>query len=161
VGFAESEPLPFTPAEVHHHISSSCNFPVHIHNFLESTGEKRVCTMQDFYPKLQEHLVGRLHHPEWSGDGNEFSDDERAKLYIANERMFLHKVMRVNYTSYDMRQGQDSINSRNHADIMTLSRNDPDHPFEYGRVIGIFHVDVGIHEPGASKPSVMKEVLWV
>jgi len=69
--------------------------------------------------------------------------------------------MRVNYTSYDVRQGQDSINSRNHADIMTLSRRDPDHPFEYGRVIGVFHVDVIHNKEGASKAPVSKEVLWV
>ena len=104
--------------------------------------------------------MGRLRHPEWSGDGEEFTPEERAKLYIMDERMYMHKVMRVNYTGYDMRQGQDSINSRNHANIMTLSREDTDHPFEYGRVIGIFHVDVGINE-GPSRASVSKEVLWV
>ena len=50
--------------------------------------------------------------------------------------------MRINYTTYDVHLGQDTINPRNHADIMTLSRHDDDHPFEYTRVIGIFHVDV-------------------
>ncbi|KJA12543.1 hypothetical protein HYPSUDRAFT_118832, partial [Hypholoma sublateritium FD-334 SS-4] len=50
-----------------------------------------------------------------------------------NERLYRHKVMRINYTTYDVRLGQDSVNARNHADIMVLSRIDEDHPFEYGR----------------------------
>ena len=62
---------------------------------------------------------------------------------------------------YDVRLGQDAINSRNHADIMTLSRHDDDHPFKYARVIGIFHVDVIHGVEGATQHPVSKEVLWV
>lgn len=71
--------------------------------------------------------------------------------------------MRINYTTYDVRLGQDSVNARNHADIMVLSRTDEDHPFEYGRIISIFHVDVIIktEEAGVSPIPVSKEVLWV
>jgi hypothetical protein len=37
IPFTLSEPLPYTPPEYHHHISQSRNFPIHIHNFLDST----------------------------------------------------------------------------------------------------------------------------
>ncbi|KAF8878136.1 hypothetical protein CPB84DRAFT_1661166, partial [Gymnopilus junonius] len=74
----------------------------------------------DFYPKLQEHILGCLLHLTWSGDGNEFSNKERSKLVILNNQMFHYKVMHINYTTYDVHCGQDSINSRNHADIMVL-----------------------------------------
>lgn len=73
-------------------------------------------------------------------------------------------MMRVNYTSYDVRQGQDSLNARNHADIMTLPRSDlegADHPFEYARIIGIFHVDVLLNIPGASTAPESYEVVWI
>ncbi|KAF8151063.1 hypothetical protein BJ912DRAFT_1071771 [Pholiota molesta] len=133
--FAQSEVLPHTPPEFHHHISMSRNFPVHIQNFLAATSNEDPA-IKDFYPKLQEHLLGRILHPTWSGDGNEFSEVERNRIFIVNERLYRHKVMRINYTTYDVRLGQDSINARNHADIMTLSRNDEDHPFEYGRIKG-------------------------
>jgi hypothetical protein len=101
-------------------------------------------------------------HPTWSADPNEHSAEERGKIFIVNNRLYRHKVMRINYTTYDVRLGQDSINSRNHADIMTLSQHDDDHPFEYARVIGIFHVDV-IHnvEGGVAQHPVSKELLWV
>lgn len=35
--FVQSESLPYTPPEYHHHISTSRNFPVHIQNLLDST----------------------------------------------------------------------------------------------------------------------------
>ncbi|KAF9472386.1 hypothetical protein BDN70DRAFT_900592 [Pholiota conissans] len=161
LGFADSEALPYTPPEFHHHVSTSRNFPVHIETFLASTS-KTDPAIKNFIPKLQEHLLGRTLHPTWSGDGNEFTDDERGKIFIVNMRMFHHKVMRINYTGYDVRLGQDSINSRNHADIMILSRNNDGHPFEYGRVISVFHVEV-IHNVEGAGPSipVSKEVLWV
>ena len=119
--------------------------------------------MKDFYPKLQDHLLARLEHPTWSGDGNEFSNEERFKLVILNNRLFRHKVMRVNYTTYDVRRGQDSLNSRNHADVMVLSRDETtsNHPFEYARIIGIFHVETLHNIPGASDIPTMQEVLWV
>ena len=69
--------------------------------------------------------------------------------------------MRINYTTYDVRLGQDAINSRNLADIMSLSRHVDEHPFEYARVIGIFHVDVIHSVEGATQHPVSKEVLWV
>jgi hypothetical protein len=101
-------------------------------------------------------------HPTWSADPNEYSVEEQGKICIVNNRLYRHKVMRINYTTYDVRLGQDSINSRNHADIMMLSRHDDNHAFEYARVIGIFHVDV-IHnvEGGVAQHPVSKELLWV
>ena len=107
--------------------------------------------------------MGRILHPTWSANYNEYSAEEHGKICIVNNRLYLHKVMRINYTTYDVRLGQDAINPRNHADIMTLSRHDDDddHPFEYARVIGIFHVDVIHGVEGATQHPVSKEVLWV
>jgi hypothetical protein len=100
-------------------------------------------------------------HPTWSANPSEYSAEEHRKICIVNSRLYMHKVMRINYTTYDVRLGQDAINPRNHADIMTLSRHDDDHPFEYARVIGIFHVDVIHNVEGATQNPVSKEVLWV
>ncbi|KAF9475264.1 hypothetical protein BDN70DRAFT_769086, partial [Pholiota conissans] len=101
MGFAESESLPYTPPEYHHHISTSRNFPVHIQNLLAATSDDDPA-IKDFYPKLQEHVLSRILHPTWSGDGNEFSDEERNKVFFVNERLYRHKVMRINYTTYDI-----------------------------------------------------------
>lgn len=122
---------------------------------------------QDFRPKLEEHVLARLHHPTWSGTGAEFSDEERHKVNFANERIYCHKVMRVNYTTYDVRRGQDSLSSRKRSDIMMLApekvNGEPSsHPFEYARIIGIFHVDVLHQVPGESKLTTTSiEIIWV
>ncbi|KAJ3512820.1 hypothetical protein NLJ89_g3299 [Agrocybe chaxingu] len=65
-------------------------------------------------------------------------------------------------SQYDVRRGQDSLSSRKRSDIMMLSRNPNDaHPFEYARILGIFHVDVVDHSPGSNEKPTSVEVLWV
>lgn len=63
-----------------------------------------------------------------------------------------------------MRRSQDSVNPRTHADIMVLSREDPNtgnsHPYWYARVVGIFHAQVCHAGPGSNQPKKM-EFLWV
>jgi hypothetical protein len=53
-------------------------------------------------------------------------------------------VLRINYTTYDLRREQDSLNPRTRADIMVLSHeaDDDRHPYWYARIIRIFHVDI-------------------
>ena len=50
---------------------------------------------------------------------------ELDNLRIRHNRLWLHKVLRVKYTSYDARRAQDSINPRTHPDIMMIAH--PDH----------------------------------
>lgn len=113
-------------------------------------------------PKLQEHLLSRLAHPEWSGDGNEFTPAQRHKLVLKNNRMYVHKILRLNYTTYDVRRGQDCLNPRTHSDIMYLApEGDTSHPFLYAQIIGIFHADVVNTAPGESPVPQVMEFLWV
>jgi hypothetical protein len=58
---------------------------------------------------------------EYDGDEVSFTPEERSTVTFVNNRIYKHKVMRVNYTTYDLRRAQDSLNSRTHADIMVLS----------------------------------------
>jgi hypothetical protein len=51
--------------------------------------------------------------------------------------------MRINYTTYDIRREQDSINPRTRSDVMLLNADEDDvHPYLYARVVGIFHAEV-------------------
>ncbi|KAJ6457005.1 hypothetical protein C8R47DRAFT_1248481 [Mycena vitilis] len=162
--FADSESLPYTPPEAHFHISLSRNFYCHLPSWLaDNEGDP---ALVDFLPKLKDHLLGRLLHPNWTATGQEFTHQEHAKLLIVSDRLYRHKVLRVNYTSYDVRRGQDSMNPRTHADILMLTPDDgtdnsDKHPFSYARVIGVFHVDVIHNIPGASNVAVSIPFLWV
>lgn len=62
-------------------------------------------------------------------------------LKLVNDRIYRHKVLRINYTTYNARRSQDSLNPCTHGDIMVLSRDDP-HPYWYARIVGIFHAMV-------------------
>ncbi|KAK7014596.1 hypothetical protein R3P38DRAFT_2456313, partial [Favolaschia claudopus] len=115
----------YTPPESHYHISSSRNFHFNLTHWLgEHQGDP---ALTDFRPKLQEQLeqlLARLWHPNWSGDGREFTAQERNNLLIVIDH---------------------SMNPRTHADIMTLAPDSDDtpddHPFCYARIIGVFHCD--------------------
>ncbi|KAJ7101338.1 hypothetical protein B0H15DRAFT_936529 [Mycena belliarum] len=155
--FTESESLPYTPPESR---NFHCNIPTWL---AENAGDPAIC---DFFPKLREHLLGRFLHPNWSGHAGEFTLAEQAKVLIVSNRLYRHKVMRVNYTSYDMHRGQDSVNPRTHADILMLAPenadgSDPEHPFTYARIIGVFHVDALHNIPGASQVPIPLSFLWV
>ena len=94
---------------------------------------------------------------------------DRAGVVIVNNRIYRHKVIRINYTTYDMRRAQDSLNPRTQGNIMVLA-NEPDngtdsgttgttaHPYWYARVIGIFHANV---RRSAEVQHDRMEFLWV
>jgi len=73
-------------------------------------------------------------------------------------------VLRVNYTTYDVRRDQDSMNPRTSADVMVLSPETGRraHPFWYARVLGVFHARILHTGPSATNRSIQHmEFLWV
>jgi hypothetical protein len=104
--------------------------------------------LQNFLPKLKDHILEQLLGiPE---NENEFSDADRATITFKNNRIFEHKVVRLNYTTYDMRRNQDSCNPRTHADIMTLSADPNDrmeNPYWFARIVGIYHTEAVYRKP--------------
>ena len=70
---------------------------------------------------------------------------QRNKISFVQNRIYRHKVLRINYTTYDLRRAQDALNPRTHADIMVLAHEDDaehPHPYWYAHIIGIFHLNV-------------------
>ncbi len=121
---------------------------------------------QNFIPLLREHCLERLDIEPGLEDGDgapAFSREQRHGLEILDDKLFSHNIMRRNYTTYDMRRDQDSINPRTHPDIV-LPDDNAQHPFAYARVIKIFHADVRYVGPGATEASRRWSplyVLWV
>lgn len=102
---------------------------------------------------MKEHLYCRL---AGVSESEPVSDNQLDTVDVVLERMYKHKVLRINYTTYDMRRSQDSVNPRTHADVMVPS-DDDDHPYRYARVIGVYHVMVR-YNGGASQ---QMDFLWV
>lgn len=69
-------------------------------------------------------------------------------VLFKRERMYRHNVMRINYTTYDVRREEEAIHPKtSHRDVMVLNSSywDGDsnaHPFHYARILGIYHANV-------------------
>ena len=74
-------------------------------------------------------------------------------VHILNDRLYCHRTICINHTSYDMRREQDTINPRTHPDVMVLSSDPDGHPYWYARVLQIFYVNVCYVGPGATYAS--------
>ncbi len=66
----------------------------------------------------------------------EITTNHRNSLFIVNNRIYRHKILRINYTTYDVRQDQDSINPHTRSDIMVLA-NDEDNTHHTGMLASL------------------------
>lgn len=105
-------------------------------------------------------MLSRLRHADEYIEDEEFTREDWNKVQITGDRIYLHRTIHVNYTSYDIRLGEDSIHPRMHPDIMTLKHREADpHPFSYARVLSVFHIQVQHDE--LSPEATELDVLWV
>src|ERR1700733_3919195 len=86
--------------------------------------------LQDFLPKLKQHILPRIlsklqlegqYNTRGQGDAGPHS------ILFNKDRLYLHNVMCINYTGYDVRRSQDVINpSTSHCNIMVLAGSNDD-----------------------------------
>ncbi|KAG6913900.1 hypothetical protein DXG01_003626 [Tephrocybe rancida] len=129
---AEQEALANTPLSVHHAVSKSRRNPHNVYTFISERHEGLLDpAKKNFIPKLQDHLLGRLLGRQFDGDEfDDFTNEDRNHIRIAGNTIFSVQLLRVNYTSYDIRRAYDTINPRTHSFVM--SRNPyEDHCMEF------------------------------
>ena len=114
---------------------------------------------QNFIPNLKDYALCKVLGLEHDADEVNFTESQRASITFVKNRIYQHKVLRVNYTTYDMRREQDSLNPRTHANIMVLSQEDDltAHPYWYACIIGIYHTFI-LHE-SSPEPILIKFLL--
>ena len=96
--------------------------------------------------QLKSHILERLKFAPDLPD-ERYSEKMRNTVVIEQNRLYLHRVLRVNYTTYDLRRDQDTINPDSHADIMMRAQADSEHPYLYARVLSIFHMEALLMPP--------------
>ena len=111
---------------------------------------------------LKAHLLERLRNLASLPELPDLTRTDISSVCILDDVIFIHKVMRINYDTYDMRREQDSINPSNHADVMMLAPEGSEHPYLYARVLGVFHVNAYIATPNTTRvePRLL-HVVWV
>ncbi len=123
--------------------------------------------LQNFTENLIIHLLPRIHKrlkisPALC-DRNISANGlgMHSAILIKDNRVYNHKLARFYHTTYDVRRSEDVINPNTpHCNVMLLADPGPNkdgadpsntgvvHPFLYGRVIGIYHVNVIYTGPG-------------
>jgi hypothetical protein len=107
--------------------------------------------LQSFIPKLKQHLLPRLRRlvcpdlPEITEEMPVETSSGLNAIVFRNGCIYQHKIMRLNYTTYDVRRDQDILHpSTAQCNVMVLdpAPSDGDNPFQYARVLGIFHANV-------------------
>lgn len=97
-------------------------------------------------------------------EAGEYSDQERSKVIIVNNALHIHRVLRLNYTTYDVRRDQDVINPRTRSDVILLPPDaaGEEHPYQYGRIDAIFHVIVEhVGRDSQTSRQQILDVCWV
>lgn len=91
-------------------------------------------------------------------------------LILKEDRLYIHKVIRFNFTSYDVRRGTDVVNAGTSRCNVMLLAEDVDnligssttHRFLYARVIGAYHANVIYIGPGMRDYQPRRfDFLWV
>lgn len=70
-------------------------------------------------------------------------------VLLKNDRIYKHKIMRIHYTTYDVRRGEDVVHTgSSQCNIMVLNPQfsienmELQYPFWYARVLGVYHTNV-------------------
>ncbi|EJF58029.1 hypothetical protein DICSQDRAFT_68030, partial [Dichomitus squalens LYAD-421 SS1] len=123
----------------------------HVWSWLED--HEADAATKDFMNLLRDHLVRRFVGSDAEPEDG-FSEQHTSGIQVLNDRLYRHSTIHINYTTYDMRREQDTINPRTHADITLLSSHTDDDnnaPFWYARVLSIFHAHVRYTGPGSTR----------
>ena len=120
-------------------------------------------------PKLKQYLIPHiLSKLQSQGDRVlPLPDINPNNVLFKPDRIYHHNIMRINYTTYDVRRSQDVVNaSTSHHNVMVLASGmddlASDHPFRYARVLGVYHVNTVYTGPGMINYELLRlNFLWV
>lgn len=125
----------------------------------------RLTAVQGFERMLKNYILrwtSDLDPDITSYDG--FTDDHRVHVSIRGNTLYRHKTLKLRYTTYDIQDGEDKMYQRLHPDVMVLSDGE-EHPYLYGRVLDIFHANVGNNAKNSiltgEQGTARLEMVWV
>jgi hypothetical protein len=138
--------------------------------------------LQNFFSKLREHLLPRVqaeHQREAESlprrpgigtvsdyiDGND--SEMTDSVFLRNDCIYHHQLLRFHYTTYDVQRGTDVVNAgTSRCNVMLLTDNadgsSRSHHFLYARILGAYHANVIYAGPGMQDSQARRlDFLWV
>ncbi|KAI0660675.1 hypothetical protein C8Q70DRAFT_932905 [Cubamyces menziesii] len=155
------EPLPYTADPLaRYHIAESQREWDDLSLWVATHAADPAFQVQDFVIDLRNHILSRLNVALPLGE-EDYSITDRSRVVFVKNRIYWHRALRVNYTTYDRRRTQESINPRTHGDVLLLAtnKNEGDHPYWYARIVKVFHVNVRLVGAYDEEPKRV-DVLW-
>ncbi|RXW12496.1 hypothetical protein EST38_g13358, partial [Candolleomyces aberdarensis] len=149
--------------DIHHYIGTSQNCPVSLIDLSRGNADDTPGLDplgKGFVQNLREHLLPRvgaalfdrqaLAGSPSTGEAGSIRPQpslDSSWIHFKDYRMFSHKIMRVKYTTYEVRRDEDVIHiNSDGCNIMVHNPEHDDnphaHPFLYARVLGIYHAHV-------------------
>ncbi|KAJ3530305.1 hypothetical protein NMY22_g8628 [Coprinellus aureogranulatus] len=179
---------PRAPGSQWYFIGKSQNYPVIMTHFIRT--HEGDWAVKGFLPRLKSHLYPRLidellrearMNSELYGQSiptllalsNSFRAEDVKNLHFHSDRIYRHSVFKIRFTTYDCRVGEDTFNpSTSRRDFMCLRRpvgegpssraSENDSQYRYGRILGVYHVNVLYSGPGALDTRKRRfDFLWV
>lgn len=123
---------------------------------------------QNFQAQLRAHILRRL-TADYSNDGeNSQTHVTTGRIFFKDNRLYSHNIVRVNYTTYDVRRDQDTINGASaRCNVMVTDNCADAHsstsvPYRYAKVLGTYHVNVVfLNNERVDYTPIRVEFLWV
>ncbi|RXW21632.1 hypothetical protein EST38_g4229 [Candolleomyces aberdarensis] len=122
----------------------------------------------DFIPKLKQHLMPRILQRLGFECSAGYKGDWTS-VVIRDHRIYQHKLLKINYTTYDIRREQDVIHIETpQCNVMLLNSNfsvpGAHSLYLYSRVLGIYHANVsyiGVLPDGTRRyESFRLDIVW-
>ncbi|RPD71381.1 hypothetical protein L226DRAFT_468941, partial [Lentinus tigrinus ALCF2SS1-7] len=110
--------VPMSPSD-HYRISRSQRNPMPLREWTAQNESDPA--VKGFIPHLYEHLAARLIGGDMFTEPDEFTPEQLDGVQILDDKMYPHNLLRLNYTTYDLRREQDCISPHKQADIMVLA----------------------------------------
>ncbi|TEB04127.1 hypothetical protein FA13DRAFT_1575394, partial [Coprinellus micaceus] len=144
-------PMEIISPEQRYLIGEDQNSPISLNAFLERSDmmhRDSYTIVSGFISKMKEHLLPRvleaLGHAESPVD-----KDAWKHVTLQHNRLFNHRILRLNHTTYDLRRQDDVIHvDTPRCNVMLLNpffcketwKSQP--PYRYAKVLGVFHANV-------------------
>ncbi|KAJ7116991.1 hypothetical protein C8R44DRAFT_627458, partial [Mycena epipterygia] len=156
-----SQPIEPVLLEDHHRIAKDESNRYYFNEWLSENQDDPA--FKDFLPRLQAHLYARMQGIT-SIEATDFTSDQLGSVNIQYQRIHAHATAAFNYTTYDVRRDQDTINSKTERCHIIVKSDETSedgltaHPYWYAKVLGVFHAN--IHTPDSRHPR-RYDFLWV
>ncbi|KAG9122310.1 hypothetical protein FRC07_001374 [Ceratobasidium sp. 392] len=113
---------------------------------------------ENFMLNLREHLALRFHPP--SNPYQSIDTTQCQSIVFSTGAMYKHATLQINYTTYDIRRTHDTLNTwlKHHFVMLPNNDPDPDHPFLYAKILGIYHTHAS---PNQASRAQRVEFLWL